>query len=162
MAGEAGHIRLEEDGPWGFGKKGSFEGFCSGGGIAQLGKMVAEKSNGNTTFGKENIDDITARDIAAAAFEGDAAAKQIFTEVGFYMGRAVAILIDIINPEMIIIGSIYQRCRELIEPRMRDVLEKEALEASLKVCRIVPSSLGEKLGDFAAVAVAKYNYKKDV
>ena len=41
MAGEAGHIRLAEDGPVGYGKEGSFEGFCSGGGIAQLGQVMA-------------------------------------------------------------------------------------------------------------------------
>ena len=44
MAGEVGHIRMEEDGPFGYGKYGSFEGFCSGGGIAKLGRMKAEEA----------------------------------------------------------------------------------------------------------------------
>ena len=43
MAGEAGHIRLDAFGPVGYGKAGSFEGFCSGGGIAQLGKIYAQE-----------------------------------------------------------------------------------------------------------------------
>ena len=41
MAGEVGHIRLSESGPVGYGKSGSFEGFCSGGGIKQLGAAYA-------------------------------------------------------------------------------------------------------------------------
>ena len=41
MAGEVGHVRLEHAGPVGYGKAGSFEGFCSGGGIAQLGRSLA-------------------------------------------------------------------------------------------------------------------------
>ena len=41
MAGEVGHIRLSPFGPIGYGKRGSFEGFCSGAGIAQLGDTVA-------------------------------------------------------------------------------------------------------------------------
>ena len=45
MAGEVGHIRLVEDGPVGYGKEGSFEGFCSGGGIAQLGQVMAEEAS---------------------------------------------------------------------------------------------------------------------
>lgn len=44
-AGEVGHIRLSDDGPEGYGKKGSFEGFCSGGGIARLGITKAEEKN---------------------------------------------------------------------------------------------------------------------
>ena len=45
MAGEIGHIRMEDDGPVGYGKAGSFEGYCSGGGIAQLGRMKASGAN---------------------------------------------------------------------------------------------------------------------
>ena len=49
LGGEVGHIRLAKDGPVGFGKAGSFEGFCSGGGIAQLAKtVVTEKLNNKT------------------------------------------------------------------------------------------------------------------
>jgi len=50
LGGEVGHIRMADGGPVGFGKAGSFEGFCSGGGIAQLGKsMVSEKIKGRLT-----------------------------------------------------------------------------------------------------------------
>lgn len=44
MAGECGHVRLASDGPVGYGKAGSFEGFCSGGGLARQGREAAEKA----------------------------------------------------------------------------------------------------------------------
>ena len=59
-AGEVGHIRLAPDGPEGFGKKGSFEGFCSGNGIAKLGKMMINSE-----------EKLTAKSIAEAADKGD-------------------------------------------------------------------------------------------
>ena len=66
-AGEVGHIRLEDSGPEGFGKSGSFEGFCSGGGIAQLGELYAEaaKKKGVTPIFANG--EITAKTIAEAA-----------------------------------------------------------------------------------------------
>ena len=56
MAGEIGHVRLRADGPIGYGKRGSAEGFCSGGGIAKLAKSYAYDalSNGRVAFGKKS------------------------------------------------------------------------------------------------------------
>ena len=63
LAGEVGHVRLKETGPVGFGKAGSFEGFCSGGGIAQLAKLIVSerlKKNQQVDFcpSLEMIDEI--------------------------------------------------------------------------------------------------------
>lgn len=159
MAGEAGHIRLAEDGPEGYGKKGSFEGFCSGGGIARLAQKIASEkfSAGETvSFCKsaDKIDGITARDVAEAAADGDKTALEIFETSGRYLGYGLSVLIDILNPRMIVIGSIYVRCREFLEPACMRIIEKEALENSRKVCRIVPSVLEDKIGDFASLSVA--------
>lgn len=161
MAGEVGHIRLENDGPVGYGKAGSFEGFCSGGGIKRTAeKVINEKlSKGETvTFCRsaEEIDSIDARRLSELAKDGDAAALEIFETCGEKLGLALSILIDVLNPEMIVIGSIYARCGELMENRMRRVIEEEALGASVNACRIVPAALGDEIGDYAALAVAKY------
>jgi glucokinase len=159
MAGEAGHIRLAEDGPEGYGKKGSFEGFCSGGGIARLAQKIARErfSAGEAVAfckSKYNIDDITARDVAEAAAGGDVTALEIFETSGKYLGHGLSVLIDILNPQMIVIGSIYVRCREFLEPACMSIIEKEALENSRKVCRIVPAALGDQIGDYASLSVA--------
>jgi len=159
LGGEVGHIRLAEDGPVGFGKAGSFEGFCSGGGIARLAHQVISRmlDNGQKVSfcpDREMIGDITAKHIAEAAGKGDPSALEIINTSAEYLGRGLSILIDILNPECIVIGSIYSRNEGLFEPAMRRILEKEAIPSALKVCRIVPAALGDSIGDYAALCVA--------
>jgi glucokinase len=155
-AGEVGHIRLAQDGPEGYGKAGSFEGFCSGGGIARLVQQTAGARGTKLSFFSGRLEDVTAAHVAAAATKGDAFAREIFAEVGRRLGQGLAIIIDILNPQVIVIGSIFARCRQLLEPSMAEVLAKEALPQSLKPCRIVPAALGEDIGDWAALTIALY------
>lgn len=159
MAGEVGHIRLSGFGPVGYGKAGSWEGFCSGGGIAQLARtMIMEKfqMGEKVSFCKstEDLNAITAQIVAEAAMDGDELAIQIYKISGHFLGKGLSVLIDILNPEMIVIGSIYARSKELLEPYAMEIIEKEALALSANVCRIVPAMLGEDLGDYAALSVA--------
>lgn len=159
MAGEVGHIRLDDNGPVGFGKAGSFEGFCSGGGIAQLAKtMVLEKLQMGEDVGfcssLEKINEIDAKLVSDAAKAGDALAIEIFEKCGRYLGKGLSLLIDIINPQIIIIGSIFIRSGELLWPSARAVIEQETLSFSRNACKIVGAGLGESLGDYAALAVA--------
>lgn len=161
MAGEVGHIRLERFGPVGFGKSGSFEGFCSGGGIAQLARTKAyEKFQmGEKVSFCQSMDDIhliSAKTVAEAAFSGDGTAIEIYRICGHYLGKALSLLIDILNPEIIVLGSIYGRAQQLIEPAMKKVIEQETVSYSRKVCKIVPAGLGESIGDYAALSVASY------
>lgn len=159
MAGEVGHIRLAEEGPQGYGKEGSFEGFCSGGGIADLGRRKARQalSVGNPPLfcpDQASLASIDARSIAAALLQGDPLAKEIYRTVAAYLGKGLALLIDILNPELIVLGSIYLRQQEVLESGMWVELSREALPRSLDACRIVPSALGEHIGDYAALSVA--------
>ncbi|BBH22123.1 N-acylmannosamine kinase [Paenibacillus baekrokdamisoli] len=160
-AGEVGHIRLANEGPIGYNKAGSFEGFCSGGGIARATQsVVRERIDSGGAFpsfchSSDSIHEISTRDVAEAAERGDPLALRIFQDVGRNLGRGVAILIDILNPQKVIIGSIYGRQRQLIEPYMQEELHREALPDSLAVCEIVPAALGEEVGDYAALSVAR-------
>ena len=165
LAGEVGHIRLAEEGPVGYGKGGSFEGFCSGGGIADLGRKRAGEAldAGKPPLfcpGREDLPRISAKSIAEAMEQGDALAAEIFDTVGEYLGRGISLLVDILNPERIIIGSIYARQRKTLEKRMLEVVEAEALKVSARVCRILPASLGEQIGDYAAVSVGIKAYEE--
>ncbi|MDF2716271.1 MAG: hypothetical protein K0R28_3196 [Paenibacillus sp.] len=159
MAGEVGHIRLAEDGPVGYGKAGSFEGFCSGGGIARLARKEAEaaiRAGRPPAFcpGLEQLDAITAKSVGEAAGQGDELALHIYRTVGRKLGRGLAMLVDLLNPEMIVIGSIYGRMRSILEPLALEELRSEALSVSLEVCRVVPAGLGEQVGDLAGLSVA--------
>ena len=159
LGGEVGHVRMAPDGPVGFNKAGSFEGFCSGGGIAQLArKMAAEKMERGENVGfcpeEEYLEKITAKEVFEAAREGDSLAQEVVRISSEYLGRGLALLIDILNPECIVIGSIFARNEEMIRPHMERTLREEAIPAALEVCRIVPAALGDSIGDYAALSVA--------
>ncbi|MCK9223317.1 MAG: ROK family protein [Limnochordia bacterium] len=157
LAGEVGHIRMAETGPKGHNKYGSFEGFCSGGGIAQLAQERARKLQGKVSFNPGTIDQITTKDVGEAAARGDDIAQEILALSGSYLGMGLAILIDLLNPEAIVLGSIYGRCQQFLEPTMRQVLSEEALPMSLAACRILPAALGEEIGNYAAISAALYS-----
>lgn len=161
MAGELGHMRLSQTGPVGYGKSGSFEGFCSGGGIAKLGQGLALEAIWHGTPPSfcpdiSHLSQITAKAIGEAAQSGDLLAQSVFHLSGRYLGRALSFLIDLLNPECIVIGSIYGRQQSLLEPEMRRILEAECLPASLNACRILPAGLGEQVGDYAGLSIASY------
>lgn len=153
LAGEIGHIRLSDNGPVGYGKEGSFEGYCSGGGLGRLGRIVADRytENGDTPPWADKCD---VAQMAEYARKGDKAAKEVFNICGEKLGQGLAIIIDILNPEKIIIGSVFMRCRDLLEEPMRRMLRKEALPEALSCCEITVPGLSEEIGDKAAIAVA--------
>ena len=157
-AGELGHIRLSDFGPVGYGKCGSFEGFASGGGIAQLARFkVSEKHQMGQRVSwcaPGQLDEITARDVADAAAAGDELALEIYRISATYHGRGLANVIDLITPEVIVIGGIYTRNREMMEPFVLREIEREALSHARRVCSIRPAALGEQIGDYAALSVA--------
>ncbi len=161
LGGEVGHIRLADDGPVGFGKAGSFEGFCSGGGIAQLAAsfVINKLKQGIKVNFCDNIESarkLTAKIVAEAALTGDADALEIIRISGEYLGRGLSILIDILNPECIVIGSIYARNQNLFKPHIERIIEREAIPSAVQVCTIKPALLGDSIGDYAALCVALY------
>ncbi len=157
-AGELGHIRLSPFGPVGYGKAGSFEGFASGGGIAQLAASAVKEK---LMMGEKvawcpdgDLGAITAKTVAEAAAAGDELAIGVYKTSATYLGKALSILIDIVNPEVIAIGSIFVRAEELIRPFMQAVIDREALPAAAAVCKVKPAELGEQIGDFASLSIA--------
>jgi len=157
MAGEIGHVRLTDDGPVGYNKSGSCEGYCSGGGIAQLGRSAVMKEVEQGIVPEllkyaGSIENIDARIISELADKGDKLCIEIYRKSGEMLGHTLAMLMDIINPDMIVIGSIFARSENLLRDAMEKVIEREAL--SYAVCPVVPAMLGENVGDYAAAAVA--------
>ena len=158
-AGEVGHIRLCDDGPVGYGKRGSFEGFCSGGGIGRLAYEMAKKEADEGRCPSYyrpgmSVDEVSAKSVADAARAGDPTAKEVYRISGSYLGKGLAVLIDVLNPELVVIGSVYARSSDLLAEAMKAELEREALTFSLGVCDIAPAGLGEAVGDYAAIAAA--------
>jgi len=165
-AGECGHIRLAKWGPTGYGKMGSFEGFCSGGGIAQLAQIMVREQ---LQQGKkpalcssiEELGNLTAAKVAEFANNGDPLALHIYEEVGTMLGEGLSILIDILNPQRIVIGSIFTRAQNLLWPAAEKVICRETLPLAREACEVVPAGLTESVGDIAALTVASYRHETD-
>jgi glucokinase len=159
LAGEIGHVRLTRTGPMGHNKAGSAEGWASGAGMADYARKAiraAAKKGQATTLREFSAPGrpVTAVDIARAAGAGDELARQIIRKVGEKLGETMAILIDVLNPETIVVGGLAMRLGEAILGPARRMVERESLAPSAAACRIVPALLDERIGDLAALCVA--------
>lgn len=156
QAGEIGHVRLSADGPVGYHKAGSVEGWASGGGMAQAANLEVESAinRGERTALASKLGAMTAKDVAEAAHSGDAVAARIVESTGGRLGEAMAILVDVLNPERIVIGGLAMRMGESLLAPARRAMEREALPGSARICQVVPASLGESIGDVAAICAA--------
>ncbi len=145
VAGEAGHIRIAEDGPVCYGKAGSLEGYASGTGIARLAHLL------HPALWKE---DVTLRQIADEARAGSAGALQVFEIAALHFGRGLAMIMDMLNPQMIILGGVGMRLNELLVAPALEVAQREALPRAWESCQVVPARLGEAIGDYASLCAA--------
>ena len=86
--------------------------------------------------------------------EGEPLARRIYEISARHLGAGLSVVVDILNPELIVIGSIYSRNEDMMKPVVDEILSREALPLSNKVCKVVPAALGELIGDYAALSVA--------
>ena len=157
-AGEIGHIRLAPRGPKGYNKDGSAEGFCSGAGIARLAGIRAREYEmeyaSSESAAKARAGDLTTKDIFGYVRAGDPFCTRIFKESAEKLATILAFTIDVLNPEVIVLGGVFMRNADLFMAEIEPILAREALPGALNVCRIVPAGIGENIGDYAALAVA--------
>jgi len=144
-AGEVGHWRLSSDGPVGYGKKGSWEAFASGAGLV----LLASQRFPNRWSARTAV-----RDLVELMLAGDKDALAVATEAGTWMGRGLALLIDALNPQVIVLGSLAVLLGERVLAPMRRVVAREALPQAAAACEILPSVLGLQIGDVAALMAA--------
>ena len=85
---------------------------------------------------------------------GDPFCMRVFRESAAKLATILAYTIDILNPEVIVLGGVFMRNADLFMPEIDPIIDREALPLARKVCRIVPAELGESIGDYAALAVA--------
>jgi len=156
-AGEIGHVRLTRTGPVGYRKAGSVEGWASGGGMAQVAnrELQAARRAGRDSALFDVLENVTARDVLHAARAGDKLALRIASICGRKLGETLAILVDILNPERIVIGGLAMRFGQLVLGPARERMRKEALAHAAAVCQVVPAELDERIGDVAALCLAQ-------
>jgi glucokinase len=144
-AGEVGHWRLAEEGPIEYGKAGSWEAFGSGAGLVQLAtRRFPNRWSANTTV----------RELVEAMLADDEDALGVAQEAATWMGRGLALLVDALNPEVIVLGSLAVVLGDRVLEPIRRVVGREALPQAAAACEILPSVLGSEIGDVAALMAA--------
>jgi glucokinase len=142
MAGEVGHVRMAEDGPVQYGKAGSWEAFSSGAGLVSLARWMDPS---------RWPPELTPREVIRAALDSEPAALEVVAEAGRWFGRGLAMLVDVLNPDVIVVGTLGVVLGDILLEPARAVVRAEALPRAAAACRIVPAELGSRLGDVAAL-----------
>jgi glucokinase len=144
-AGETGHLRLAWEGPIGFGKAGSWEGFASGKGLVNLASRMFP--------GRWSLE-TPIREVVEAMLADDPQALEVAAEVGKWMGRGMALLVDTLNPQIIALGALAVALGDRVLAPARRALAEEALPQAVAACEVVPAKLGKRIGDVAALMAA--------
>ncbi len=147
-AGEVGHTIISPGGvKCGCGQRGCLEAYASGTAIAQFVRQEIRRGR------KTKIKNTSAEAVAAAAEKGDALALEAYRRAGYYLGIGLANLINILNPEMLILGGSVMRSSHLFWPSMTSSLRHHAWPSLARACKIVKTRLGDRVGDLGALAL---------
>lgn len=144
-AGEVGHWRMLRRGPQAYGKTGSWEALSSGAGLPRLARYLYPAAGWPA--------DLTAETLIGQARTGDPRAARVIRVSADWLGRGIAQLVDLLNPEVVVLGSLAVRAGDLFLPTVRRVVAREATLRN-RECRIVASELGAAAGDMAALCAA--------
>lgn len=161
-AGEVGHQILLPDGPpCGCGKRGCLEALCSGPAIARRAQAAIQtqitdaKTSATTLLNLAggHIEDVKSEHVLTAARTGDALALQLINETAYYMGWGIANLVNILNPDIVLLGTIAIAAGDLLLNPIRKTVSGFAMPRPAEAAKIAPAQLGEALGDLAAIAL---------
>jgi glucokinase len=144
-SGEAGHWRMSQRGPRAYGKVGSWEALSSGAGLPRLARFLYPR--------EDWPEDLTAETVIARARAGDSRASRTIGISARWLGRGISQLVDLLNPQVVVLGSLAVRAGDLYLPIVRAVVARESLPRN-RACRVVASGLGEHAGDIAALCAA--------
>ena len=148
-AGEIGHIKLEmHDGLiCGCGDTGCFEAYASAPSIIAMAKDYI--SGGKSTKYRElagSVDAITPAIVCQAAKEGDVVAKKIFDRMGEYLGIGLASVVNLLNPEKIVIGGGVADAGDILFEPLKKTLKDRAMPIQGAAVTVVPAELGNTAG----------------
>ncbi len=161
-AGEIGHMTIDTNGPLcNCGNRGCWEILASGTALAREAKKRIEE--GATTkiaaHSKGRRERITAQAVQDAAMEGDRLALELIRKHGYYIGVGLANLINIFNPELIIIGGGLSHMGDMLLRPAMDVVKERAFKASYEAVRLTVAQLGDDAGALGAIAFAQAQMK---
>ena len=161
-AGEVGHQILLPDGPpCGCGKRGCLEALCSGPAIARRAQAAIQKHLTDKSASPAALlnlangcpEAVRSEHVLEAARHRDAFALQLVEETAYYMGWGIANLVNILNPDIVLLGTIAIAAGDLLLDPIRKTVSEFAMTRPAAAVKIAPAALGEALGDLAAVAL---------
>lgn len=155
MAGEVGHMTIDPSGPrCGCGNRGCLEMYASAKALARM--VMEERSIGkNRRFGKEaNPKDVTGKAIHQAAMKGDPVARRAFASMGTALGIGIADLINLLNPERIVLGGALAAAWKYFIPSVREEIQYRAFRVPARRAKIVRAAVGERAGVLGAAFLA--------
>lgn len=150
-AGEIGHIKLTMgDGPiCGCGDYGCFEAYASGPSIVAEAKEYI-KGGKSSKFKELATEELSPYIVAQAALQGDAVAKRIFTKMGEIIGLGLTSVINLLNPERVIIGGGVADAGDILFNPVKETIAKRAMPIQASSVEIVPALLGNTAGVIGA------------
>jgi glucokinase len=153
IAGEVGHIVLQRDGPLcTCGQRGDLESIASGTGIARAARELAPGTPGSALHGLTHPH---AEDVVRAARAGDELATAILENAGTYLGIAMGTLVNLFNPQLIVLGGSVIKAGNLLLGPMRRAMNVSSWKAARRGLRIVRPALGDDVGLIGAVEYAR-------
>jgi glucokinase len=162
-AGEVGHMTIDDDGPpCNCGNRGCWETLASGTALAREAKNRIKEGARTSIldYAGGDMEKITAEVIQHAAEQGDALAKELIARTGYYVGVGLASLINLFNPELIVIGGGLSHIGEmLLEPAFK-VAEERAFKEAYQAVRFAPPQLGRDSGVLGAAAFARQEMER--
>ncbi len=156
-AGEIGHMTIDVNGPeCSCGNAGCLEALASGTAIAREAVMRINQGERSalTEIVEGKIEDITAEKVEVAARRGDSLASEVISKAATYLGVGIANLVNIFNPEMIIVGGGVANMGDLLLDPARHVVKERAFSLPAEAVRIVPAQLGSDAGLLGAAVFA--------
>lgn len=155
-AGEIGHIKLDiQGGPLcGCGDRGCLEAFASGPSIVAMAEEYI-KGGKSTKYRELANPDITPYIVSEAAKQGDAVAKRIFTIMGEYIGMGLVSVVNLLNPEKIIIGGGVAAAGDILLNPIKETILKRSMPISGAAVKVVPAQLGNTAGVIGASLLIK-------
>ncbi|HET9540937.1 MAG TPA: ROK family protein [Candidatus Limnocylindria bacterium] len=146
-AGEVGHVTVELDGPLcGDGSPGHAEAIGSGTAIARQGRALLETERSPhlaAVFAASGAGELGAEPVARAADEGDAACRAVLDRAWVAIGALCASLVNVLNPEVIVIGGSIAAHRPELFDVVRLEIERRAFAAPARRVRVVPAEHGD-------------------
>jgi glucokinase len=158
IAGELGHIVIQPGGPLcTCGNHGCLEALASGTAIARMAREAVAGRARTSLHQLKGPGRPDARDVNQAAKQGDAVARRVLDQAGAALGIGLGTLVNLLNPELIVLGGSVMNAGSLIRTPMRASLLASSWEAARWGLRMVPPALGRDVGLIGAVEWARYN-----